>query len=442
MSPVADCNLYAFYTRATEFPGARATLRSFFGCLCSAVNYLHSNKIRHRDIKPENILVKGQNIYLADFGISLDWANLSKSTTSTDSSKTPAYCALEVANHQKRNSSSDIWSLGCVFLETSTILKGRQLAQMRQHFKTHSDVWAFHKNLPAIREWSNALTSGGSKVDNHPLEWTRSMLQVQPELRPSAEQLFHWASKTNPDPNSQKRPFCTSCCIFHDDEDSDVGSLSDGEFWNENTDERAAPLALTNGVLNAASIASTNSHEAIYIDRAPASDDPLGESYSRSAPHPVHVFAARKDTESRELTAGQLQKELPPTPDLSAEMLTTSTPPSEEESNISGALRPTSMASSKLLERSTPYDNVESAPSECNEEKATGSGPPRFAQSPSSIVPTRKLLTPTKPSEPPLAYQDGNVDLTDLNWLHAERIDPGATFSALTKLGDFDRRND
>jgi serine/threonine protein kinase len=108
MSPVADCDLRAFYDIAATDDAHLRTLRTFYGCLTAALIYLHSSKIRHRDIKPQNILVKAERVYLADFGISLDWESLSRSTTTEDSAKTLLYCAPEVAQFKPRNSSSDI----------------------------------------------------------------------------------------------------------------------------------------------------------------------------------------------------------------------------------------------------------------------------------------------------------------------------------------------
>ncbi|PMD22734.1 kinase-like protein, partial [Hyaloscypha hepaticicola] len=122
MSPVADYNLASYMEESINSVDKQSLLRTFFGCLCNGLQYLHQSKIRHRDVKPENILVKGNNVLLTDFGISLDWEHMSRSTTSTDFGHSPVYCAPEVANFEPRNSSSDIWSLGCVFLEMTTTL--------------------------------------------------------------------------------------------------------------------------------------------------------------------------------------------------------------------------------------------------------------------------------------------------------------------------------
>jgi hypothetical protein len=55
--PVADYNLGEFMERvaATE---KRFLMRTYFGCLASALSFLHENSIRHKDIKPQNILIK------------------------------------------------------------------------------------------------------------------------------------------------------------------------------------------------------------------------------------------------------------------------------------------------------------------------------------------------------------------------------------------------
>jgi serine/threonine protein kinase len=118
MTPVADCDLRVFLERTPLPKSDLMALRRFFGCLCSGVLYLHENKVRHKDIKPANILVKESTVLLTDFGTSQDFADNTMTTTvGRAAAFTAAYAAPEVLNYDSRNSSSDIWSLGCVFLD-------------------------------------------------------------------------------------------------------------------------------------------------------------------------------------------------------------------------------------------------------------------------------------------------------------------------------------
>lgn len=83
--------------------------------LCQAVDELHSLGIVHLDIKPTNIFVKGENIYLADFGL------ISLSTCSSDPTinevarGTVPYIAPEVYNNQV-SKKADYVSVGITLL--------------------------------------------------------------------------------------------------------------------------------------------------------------------------------------------------------------------------------------------------------------------------------------------------------------------------------------
>jgi len=115
---VADCDLKAFLKRNPFPKDDLLLLRGFFGCLCSAVLYLHNSKCRHKDLKPENILVYMNKVLITDFGTARDWSEQSRSTTTGRSGAyTLGYAAPEVVLHEPRNSSSDIWSLGCIYLD-------------------------------------------------------------------------------------------------------------------------------------------------------------------------------------------------------------------------------------------------------------------------------------------------------------------------------------
>ncbi|KAF2490412.1 kinase-like protein, partial [Lophium mytilinum] len=137
MVPVAEHSLTDFLASSEQHVRHRITLGTFFGCLASALHYLHQNQIRHRDIKPDNILVKGAGVYLTDFGISLDWQQLSRSTTDEASGLTYNYCAPEVLDpDQKRNSRTDIWSLGCVFMEILVVKRGLRIEDLKTTFRS------------------------------------------------------------------------------------------------------------------------------------------------------------------------------------------------------------------------------------------------------------------------------------------------------------------
>jgi hypothetical protein len=99
MKPVAECNFEYFLSREDIDQIDRQTcVRRFFGCLATAVAYLHQNQIRHKDIKPANILVKNRDVLLTDFGTSHNWSDDTRSTSNgTSMGFTKRYCAPEVA---------------------------------------------------------------------------------------------------------------------------------------------------------------------------------------------------------------------------------------------------------------------------------------------------------------------------------------------------------
>jgi serine/threonine protein kinase len=173
MSPVADGNLCNFLAQVSNSLDKKSLLRSFFGCLSYALAYLHSSQIWHKDIKPQNILVKGDNVLFTDFGVFLDWTETSRSTTQDETILTQWYCAPEVAEFEPRGSSSDIWSLGCVFLEMLTVLKGETLDDMRAFYEvTGSQSQFFRSNPVASEQWMLKLEQvDRTESDNPPLAW-------------------------------------------------------------------------------------------------------------------------------------------------------------------------------------------------------------------------------------------------------------------------------
>jgi serine/threonine protein kinase len=121
----------------------------FFGCLARALEFLHEQNVQHKDVKPGNILVHGGTDLFTDFGLSLDFTDAEGSTTvSMINGMTPKYCAPEVAMHEPRNTSSDIWSLGIVYLEMIVVLKGRTVEYVAEFLVGHGSQQAYIRANP------------------------------------------------------------------------------------------------------------------------------------------------------------------------------------------------------------------------------------------------------------------------------------------------------
>lgn len=158
MQPVGDYNFSQYYDQYHNATDKLSLLRGFFGYLVSAVQYLHDSKMRHRDIKLQNIIVKNHQVYLADFGIAHIWKNLTRVTNTADSGKSVIYAAPEVVRGERINTAVDMWSLGCVFLEMVTILRGKTVQDLRNYFREQSDSSSFHENAESISIRAHPLT--------------------------------------------------------------------------------------------------------------------------------------------------------------------------------------------------------------------------------------------------------------------------------------------
>jgi serine/threonine protein kinase len=221
MSPVAEYNLKDFLALDPLPRGGRSFLRTFFGCLATAVYYLHENRVRHKDIKPQNVLVKGHQVFLTDFGISLDWSELDQSTTSGPAIRTLRYCAPEVADFMPRNLLSDVWSLGCVVLEIWTALKGEKITSLLEYLdRNGSKSTCYFLNRDSAITWcTNLEDKSGTSEDNPPSDWIRGMMQLNQDDRWTTRTISEHIREVNADPEN-RFAFSGLCCI-NDDESTD-----------------------------------------------------------------------------------------------------------------------------------------------------------------------------------------------------------------------------
>jgi len=156
-----------------------------------AVSFLHSRGIVHRDIKPENLLYRDKSpnsdLLLCDFGISKMIESPEDMLTTVCGS--PGYTAPEILKHEPYSKPVDMWSIGVI---TYTLLCGYS---------------PFHY-ADDLNQLYNAICHGRFTFDNiywayisrYAKDFIKSLLQVQPEKRLTAEEALQhtWLVKLCP----------------------------------------------------------------------------------------------------------------------------------------------------------------------------------------------------------------------------------------------------
>lgn len=155
----------------------------------------------HHDLKPKNVLFDGRTFILADFG-------LSRFKEAAESSKEPFevgqghYLAPECEDPDDGfkkhiiSRPSDIWSFGCITAELLTyMLRGPGSAS---NFKKARVIkigslktYTFHggrfRPNPSVDQWLSELEREGKRTHRLALQLVRSMLALNPNVRPKAQ---------------------------------------------------------------------------------------------------------------------------------------------------------------------------------------------------------------------------------------------------------------
>lgn len=220
MYPPAQCNLHTFMDEVFQSPKEAdwilPHLHTYFGCLSQAVAYLHRRnvQIRHKDIKPENIVIDDFGLpVLTDFGLSKHFETGQYSEGPTP--KTLKYADPEAMQEGRRDAHSDIFSLGCVFLEMATVLLGKppkfaedQLAAGDAHSMSSSGTLSEFKYSESLHNLDGYLATlallardlVAAEPSREPsvkavlaiLPYIRRMMDEVSTHRPEAHQLYPW----------------------------------------------------------------------------------------------------------------------------------------------------------------------------------------------------------------------------------------------------------
>ncbi|CAF0950478.1 unnamed protein product [Didymodactylos carnosus] len=159
--------------------------------ICKAVHHLHSMNIAHRDLKPENLLftstAEDAELKLTDFGFAKEC------TSSAKSLHTPCYTAYyvapEILSTRNYDKACDIWSLGvimyillCGYPPFYSTYGSPISPNMRRKIRTGEYEFPH-------REWHIVTQEAKDLI--------RSMLTVEPESRPTIDQILNhpWLSK-------------------------------------------------------------------------------------------------------------------------------------------------------------------------------------------------------------------------------------------------------
>jgi len=214
MYPPGQCNLRTLMEEVAVAPDTSgwimACMHNYFGCLSQAVAYLHRNsvRIRHKDIKPENIVIDKWGVpILTDFGLSKHFERGQYSQGPTF--KTLKYADPEAIKERPRDERSDIFSLGCVFLEIATVLLGQHPEYAEQQLSNGTkESYDFHysehlHNLDSyLEKLSNQVApdliasdpsrEASAKAIVAVLPYIRQMMDVSQWRRPKAKELYPW----------------------------------------------------------------------------------------------------------------------------------------------------------------------------------------------------------------------------------------------------------
>ncbi|EKG09962.1 hypothetical protein MPH_12924 [Macrophomina phaseolina MS6] len=211
MSPVGEQNLEAFLIQLNsggdkQYQQHKTWLHGWFSCIASALLYIHDNGLLHREIEPKNIIHRGSEVYFTDFGL--------RSSTALYAQTTTAYSAPETERPESQHTQrSDIFSLGCVYLEMLIARDSRSVKEFRVHYQDSVDfsetgLFRYHSALPKIKE---LLSYRCFNDQNHCDSWGRTilpMLNLDQRARPYTDEVLRRLQTKDLLPPASGR-FCT-----------------------------------------------------------------------------------------------------------------------------------------------------------------------------------------------------------------------------------------
>jgi male germ cell-associated kinase len=196
-------NLYELMKkRDRHFPEAQ--VRNIMYQIFQGLAFMHKNGFFHRDIKPENMLVKGDVIKVADFGLARE---IRSKPPFTDYVSTRWYRAPEVLLRSSNyNSPIDQWACGGIMAELYTL---------RPLFPGSSEADEIYKicavlGSPTQRTWPEGIRLAAQMQFKFPQFVPTALSQIIPNASQEAVQIMSDLMKYDP----QQRPTSSQCLQY------------------------------------------------------------------------------------------------------------------------------------------------------------------------------------------------------------------------------------
>lgn len=137
--------------------------------ICKIVNLMvdileniHEHFVIHRDIKPQNFMMKGQDLYLIDFGLATIYVDNNKKHVLAKNDKptilgTPKFVSLNVHNGQDPSRRDDLISVGYIYLY---LLCGEELPWQNVQLTTDPNNYENYDQI-------NGQINGQNYYENH-----------------------------------------------------------------------------------------------------------------------------------------------------------------------------------------------------------------------------------------------------------------------------------
>ena len=198
-----EANLYEITkNRDRSFPEAR--IRNIVYQLLQGLAFMHKHGFFHRDIKPENMLVKGDTVKIADFGLARE---IRSRPPYTDYVSTRWYRAPEVLLRSTAyNSPIDVFAVGCMMAELFTL---------RPLFPGSSEADQIYKicsvlGSPSNKSWPQGIKLAAQMNFRFPQFVPTPLNSLIPNASPEAVQLISDMLQFDP----HKRPTASQCLQY------------------------------------------------------------------------------------------------------------------------------------------------------------------------------------------------------------------------------------